>query len=171
MPNREETSRPLHRTRPGGPRSMTDARPRFSILLASLGGIGRLPIAPGTIGSAATVGFYLLLPVDGLVQLGGLACVIAAAVWSAEAASRVSGKDPSYVVIDEMAGQLIACFLLPKTVSHLTAAFLLFRIFDIGKWFPMKQLERLPGGWGIVADDLAAGLLTRCVLWMGGRWL
>ena len=59
---------------------------------------------------------------------------------------------------------LIACFMVPKTPVRLLVAFLLFRLFDIGKWFPMKQLERLPGGWGIVADDVAAGVLARLVM-------
>ncbi len=137
---------------------------RIAIALASLGGVGYCPIAPATAASAVVAGAYVFLPLDATVQVGVIIAAIFLGVWSAGIAETVSGKDPSYVVMDEVAGMLIACFLLPKTPQHLFAAFVLFRVFDIGKWFPMKQLERLPGGWGIVADDLAAGLLTRLCL-------
>ncbi len=138
---------------------------RAALILASLGGVGYCPIVPATAGSAVTAVLYLLIPGEPLVQFGVLAVVTVLGIWSAGIAAASSGRtDPSHVVIDEAAGMLIACFLLPKTPHLLLAAFLLFRVFDIGKWFPMKQLERLPGGWGIVADDLAAGLLARLCL-------
>ena len=68
------------------------------------------------------------------------------------------------VVIDEVAGMLIACVALPHTPAHLGAVFLSFRSWDIVKCLPMKQLERLPDGWSIMADDIAAGLLARLCL-------
>ena len=140
-------------------------RQHVAIFVASLGGVGRFPIAPATLGSALGVGLYLLLPADAAVQLASIACVAALGVWSAGiCASAAHDEDPAYVVIDEVAGVWIACFLLPASLPKLAAAFVVFRVFDIGKWFPMRQLERLPGGWGIVADDLAAGLLTRLLL-------
>ena len=138
---------------------------RLATCLASLGGLGRFPIAPGTVGSAVTIAAYVLLPLDAVVQLGVIALVIVLGLWSSSvAADHLEDEDPSLVIIDEMAGMLIGCFLLPKHPLALGLAFVVFRIFDIGKWFPMKQLERLPGGWGIMADDLAAGVLTRIVL-------
>ena len=138
---------------------------RVCTMLATMGGVGRCPVASGTAGSAVTVGLYfLLMPMDPLVQLGVIAVVIALGLWSSDMVASVEGKDPSCVVIDEMAGMLIAAFMLPHSPLLLFSSFLLFRVFDIGKWFPMKQLERLPGGWGIVADDLAAGLLARLCL-------
>ena len=138
---------------------------QLATVLATLGGAGYFPIAPATFGSALTLGFYWLLPVDAMGQLCAIAVTVAVGVWSAGVAASVAhDEDPKSVVIDEVAGMLVACFLLPKAPGPLFAAFLIFRVFDIGKWFPMKQLERLPGGWGIVADDLAAGLLTRLVL-------
>ena len=138
---------------------------RLATCLASLGGLGRFPIASGTVGSAVTVAAYLLLPLHAGIQLGVIACVIALGLWSSSvAAAHLEDEDPSLVIIDEVAGMLIGCFLLPKRPLALGLAFVVFRIFDIGKWFPMKQLERLPGGWGIMADDLAAGLLTRIAL-------
>ena len=141
---------------------------RIALLIASVGGIGRCPVASGTAASAATVVGYLLLPGDMAVQLAVIACVLVLAVWSSGVCVGSSGSDPSYIVIDEVAGMLIACFLVPPSLPNVAAAFLLFRMFDIGKWFPMKQLERLPGGWGILADDVAAGLLARFVL---GLWV
>ena len=142
---------------------------RLGVFVASVAGVGFFPVAPGTASSAVAVGFYWLLPPDGWAQASLIAGVTTVGVWTAGVSERCSGKDPSYVVIDEVAGQMIACFLVPKTLQHLAAAFLLFRLFDIGKWFPMKQLERLPSGWGIMADDLAAGLAARVVLllWSG----
>ena len=146
-------------------RPIFSLRQRVALAIASVGGMGWAPIASGTVASAAAVGLYWALPLDRTVQLAILAVVIAVGVWSAGvAAAAVQDEDPSCVVIDEVAGMLIAAFLLPKTPLHLLAAFLLFRLFDIGKWPPMKQLERLPGGWGIMADDVAAGLIARLLL-------
>ena len=145
--------------------AVSGRRPHPAILLASLGGVGQCGLVPATVASALVAGAYLLLPLHAGVQLGVLACVIVLGVWSAGvSASAARESDPRHVVIDEAAGMLIACFLLPKSVPLIFVVFLLFRLFDIGKWFPMKQLERLPGGWGIVADDLAAGLLARLCL-------
>ncbi len=76
-----------------------------------------------------------------------------------------TGKsDPSEVVIDELAGQWFALIALPHTIGYGIAAFVLFRIFDIFKPPPIKQLERLPGGWGVMLDDVAAGVMTCTIL-------
>lgn len=133
--------------------------------LASLGGVGYCPVASGTMGSAVALLGYLALPLQPGLQLGVIAGLTLVGLWaSAVVAARVGDQDPGQVVIDEAAGMLIASFMVPKSIGWLAAAFVLFRLFDVGKWFPMKQLERLPGGWGIMADDLAAGLLARVVL-------
>ncbi len=138
---------------------------RIGTWMASLGGIGYCPIASGTAASAVSAVAIFLLPSPLKTQLIVLAVVIGIGIWSSEMACASSGiKDPSLVVIDELAGMLIACLMLPHTPGHIAAAFTLFRIFDIGKWFPMKQLERLPGGWGVMMDDLAAGVLARACL-------
>lgn len=168
-----DTADPLEQSvmRPLKPRSAdsTSPIPLGVRLIASVGGAGWFPVAPGTVGSAVGVGLYLLLPITLYVQLGALFFIIVLSVWSGGVAQRLAKEhDPSFIVIDEVAGQWIACFMLPKHVFYLAGAFLLFRLFDIIKCFPMKQLERLPGGWGITADDLAAGLLARLCLaaWM-----
>ena len=134
-------------------------------LLAGVGGLGWFPLAPGTAGSVAGLALYVLMPLNLPIQLAMLLCITILSVWSAGKAQQAAKEhDPSFVVIDEVAGQWVACFMLPKHLFCLAWAFLLFRLFDIVKCFPMKQLERLPGGWGITADDLAAGLLARLVL-------
>ena len=119
-----------------------------------------------------TVLMYLVLPADPLVQGAVIGLVTILGLWaSGTYAAAAQDDDPNRVVIDEAAGMLIACFLVPKSFGWLLAAFVLFRLFDIGKWFPMKQLERLPGGWGIMADDLAAGLIARAILFLWMRWI
>ena len=145
---------------------------RFAEMVATLGGTGYFPVASGTVGSAIFVLAYLALPAVPAVQAAVIGLVTAIGLWASGVYARaVNDEDPSPVIIDEAAGMLIACFLLPKSFGWLLAAFLLFRLFDIGKWFPMKQLERLPGGWGIMADDLAAGLLARLILFLWLRWI
>lgn len=134
--------------------------------LASLGGVGRLP-ASGTAASAVTVAAVILVPPVPLAsQVAVIAAVTVLGWWAAQVcvAADPSDPDPHLVVIDEVAGMLIACVALPRTPWHFAGAFLAFRFWDIVKSFPMKQLERLPGGWGIMADDLAAGLLARLCL-------
>ena len=144
---------------------------RAAEVMASLGGVGRCPVASGTAGSAVTAIAYLALPADAVVQSAVIGVITLIGLWAAGvSAAAARDPDPSRVVIDEAAGMLIACFMVPKSFGPLLGAFLLFRLFDIGKWFPMKQLERLPGGWGIMADDLAAGLIARLLLWGWVAW-
>lgn len=141
-------------------------------LIATLGGLGRLP-ASGTVGSAVTLPFaYALHWAGGLpLFLLGLLAVTAAGWWATARHMQATGaEDPPEVIIDEVAGQMIA--LLPLSAgmwlagapAHVfpwpgwVAAFVLFRLFDIWKPWPISRLERLPGATGVMADDLAAGL-------------
>ncbi|MBF0180700.1 MAG: phosphatidylglycerophosphatase A [Magnetococcales bacterium] len=146
---------------------------RLADAIATLGGVGRARRAPGTMGTLASV------PVAALLQQGGptalavaLVVVTVAGTWSAGVVCRVSGrKDPREVVVDEMAGYLLTILLAPTGWIWLGVGFALFRLFDIGKPWPVSALERLPGGWGVMADDLAAGLLAgliiMLVVWSG----
>lgn len=134
--------------------------PRLAWLVATMFGIGRAPFAPGTFGSLP--GIAIAWALGGV--WGGLALPLAAAVaalvgiWAADRVVRALGvEDPGFIVVDETAGQLVALLFLPPTVPVLVAGFVLFRVFDIIKPQPARGLERLPGGIGIVADDLAAG--------------
>ena len=135
------------------------------VWIADLGGIGRCPKMPGTAASLAALLVYLALPRDVIVQALVVLAALGLGVWSSHVAAGASGEsDPHTVVIDEAVGMWLACFMLPKSLVALAAAFVLFRILDIAKWFPLNRLERLPGGWGIMADDVAAGCLTRLLL-------
>ena len=140
-------------------------RQRCALWIASLGGVGRCPWMPGTVGSLVALGVYLMLPLEVGVQLPVVLASLGLGVWSSRVAASVRQQsDPRMVVIDEAVGMWVACFLLPKSLPILLAAFVVFRVLDIVKWFPLNRLERLPGGWGMMADDLAAGLLTRAVI-------
>ncbi len=149
---------------------------RVAMLLATWFGCGYAPIAPGTAGSlgALTVALVLWRWLEwGPLYYGVLALLfLLPAVWSAGVAARVTNqKDPGLVVIDEVVGQWVTL----AGASHLNwkswiAAFILFRVLDIWKPAPVRQLEALPAGTGIVADDVMAGLYGALVLWLAG-WL
>ncbi len=130
---------------------------------------GRSPVAPGTAGTVVGVLLYLLL--KGLdMPWYGAACVMVTAlgIWAAGQADALFGtKDNRTIVIDEIAGYLVAMLLVPATWQYITAAFFLFRFFDIIKPFPLRRLEGLPGGWGVMLDDIGAGIYTNIVLHLG----
>ena len=133
--------------------------------LATCFRIGYLPLAPGTWGSASAVIAWRLLPEMDLFRLSLIVIVIF--LVGVNASSIVSNKerdsDPSKVVIDEWAGMWIALLMIPNEWVWLGIAFLLFRVFDIIKVYPANRFERLPGGWGIMMDDVVAGLYAGVV--------
>lgn len=135
-------------------------------LVATGLGSGYSPVAPGTAGSL--LGVLLFLPLAGLDWRAQLGAIVALTVAGTLAASRVAAsvgkKDPGLVVVDEVAGQWVALFALPFTPTTAALGFLLFRVMDIVKPWPARDLERLPGGLGIVADDLAAGVYANLAL-------
>ena len=143
------------------------------MLVATACGLGYAPIASGTVASAAAAAlWYLLPPLSPAAQW--IACAAAAliGIWAAGAVAKQAGDhDPSIVVIDEVVGMWLALAAAPRTLPAILVAFGLFRFFDIGKWPPMKQLERLPGGFGIMMDDVAAGLISRALLALGLTWM
>ena len=120
-----------------------------------------MPLAPGTFGSLVGVGLFFLLG-SWPLQLAGILLVTWAGIWAASRTERVLGlKDPGKVVVDEVAGQMIA--LIPVSLFALSRgwiiiSFTLFRLFDIFKPYPARRCESLRGGWGIMADDLVAGV-------------
>ncbi len=140
-------------------------------LVATFFGIGRLRPGPGTWGSAATVLLWWLLarwivpvwqPWTAILLAAGAVLVGIPAATRVARASRL--KDPQFVVIDEVAGQLITLIAAPITWQSLLLAFILFRGFDIVKPPPVRLLERLPEGAGIVIDDVGAGLYALAVM-------
>lgn len=147
-------------------------RARAALALASFGYVGFAPVAPGTFGSAAA--FVVFAPlrwaaIPGL-ELAAAAVLFAAGVWSARLTEEHLGvEDPGPVVIDEVVGMLISLLWLPSSWPVFAAAFVAFRVFDIIKPFPADRLEGLHGGWGIMADDVMAGvyanLAVQLVVW------
>ena len=135
------------------------------MLVATFFGIGRMRLGPGTWGSAATVLLWAALAhalTPGLRTPVAVALAVAVTMIGIPAATQVvrsSGiKDPQFVVIDEVAGQLVTLIAVPLAWKSFLAGFILFRIFDIVKPPPVRQLEALPEGIGVVLDDVAAGL-------------
>jgi phosphatidylglycerophosphatase A len=139
---------------------------RFSVrLVATFGFIGCLPLAPGTWASLVTVGLWWAgMPVPLLLQIAVLAVVVLVGTLAAHRAESFFGHDDRRIVIDEVAGSLLAVVGMPATLGVAVAGFALFRLFDIAKPPPVYQLQALPGGWGVMADDVAAGLLANLVL-------
>lgn len=142
-------------------------RTHWAWTIATFFGAGLGKPGPGTWGSVAAfllwalagIGFRASPQTMLILLLGGIVLAIALGVPAATLAARESGRhDPGFVVIDEVAGQWITLLLSPADWHHGLIALILFRLFDITKPFPVRQLERLPDGWGIVFDDVAAGL-------------
>ncbi|HDI59603.1 MAG TPA: phosphatidylglycerophosphatase A [Desulfobacteraceae bacterium] len=131
--------------------------------------IGKIPVAPGTFGSVAGIALCLVLTrlplTAATVAAGGF---ILFSVWIADRSVRILGaKDPGCIVIDEIAGMVATLYGLPADPVVVLAGFILFRLLDISKPFGIRRLERLPGGLGVVADDLAAGVVANLVLRAG----
>ncbi len=140
---------------------------RLAILLSTFGYVGYFPIAPGTAGSAAALVLYGLLRWLGLpaVDVAVIVVLSLAGVWAATVAEQHFGRtDPGHVVLDEVVGMLLTLLFVPVTWSGLLAGFLLFRAFDIVKPPPARQMERLHGGLGIMADDIVAGIYGNIAL-------
>jgi phosphatidylglycerophosphatase A len=143
----------------------------LAILIASVGGAGYSPLAPGTAGSLVTLVALWVIPFTRVTLTATLIVVTLAGIWAASRVERVLGvKDPGMIVIDEVAGMLLSVLLLPRTVPVLLVAFLLFRVFDIWKPFPAGASQALAGGFGVMVDDLIAGVYA-LVLIMGARAL
>ncbi len=140
---------------------------KLARLVASGGGVGFLPHAPGTWGSAAAaLAGAALLSIGGRPALAaGAAAAAGAGLW---AIPRAGGEaDPGWVVIDEVAGQWLAMLPLRRaSAGGVLAAFGLFRLLDIAKPGPVAAIDRVPGRMGVMGDDIAAGLAAAAVLWL-----
>ena len=135
---------------------------------ATFFGAGKIPGAPGTWGSLAAAPLFYFLIGTPLVHLGVLVIVYFTGVYAATRVEKDYGeKDPSCVVIDEVLGMGVAMFLIPGQWPFALMALILFRIFDIGKPYPIRKLEKLPGGWGIMTDDLLAGIYANIWVQIG----
>ena len=169
------------------PVSMSDARRAFranplSAFIATGLGTGLSPVAPGTAGSLLGLAASWLLRSHGGILgspvgllMSGLAIGLLGVVVSGPVCRALESEDPGCVVIDEVAGQMVACAavpLFPPTAWWAwAAAFVLFRGFDILKPLGIRQIQELPGGWGVVADDLLGGAYAAVLLAVVSRWL
>ncbi len=168
-------------------------KPRFALFVATAAGLGYFPKAPGTFGSLAGLAISILLTwvtskrglaaaeidqpgnfwtigiIPGYTMFICVALVAALGVWSSGRVEQYTRKkDPQFVVIDEVSGQLLTYFM-PFVVLNWKSwllGFILFRVFDIWKPFPARQAEALPGGWGIMTDDWVAGIYAALGLWL-----
>jgi len=152
---------------------VTERRAGPAIWFATAGGAGYFPIAPGTAGSLVGVALVVGLAQLPLHRPAAIAVLAAASlalfalgVWAAGEAEEFFGRtDPGQVVVDEVVGQMLTFLLLPHTTwKWLLGGFLLFRLLDIVKPFPARQAERIPRGWGIMLDDVVAGVYGLAVL-------
>lgn len=158
---------------------MTRVLDRLAQVVATWFGVGMIPWAPGTFGTLAAVPLVFLLWQPGLPLLVPAAAVLVTVLGllAGGRVARLSGlHDPGHVVIDEVAGYLVACSFGPAGWRTALLAFVLFRLFDIWKPGPIKKLEALEGAWGVMADDLGAGLLAGLLTWLtfgllAGEWM
>jgi phosphatidylglycerophosphatase A len=137
---------------------------RVAVLIATGAYVGYLRPAPGTLGSL--LGLFLLWPLGtGMAQVLATLLLVGVGFAVAGQAARVmEAQDPPAIIIDEIAGIAVATAFLPPRLAERAVAFVLFRVFDIAKPFPARQVERLPGGLGIVGDDLVAGVYANLLV-------
>jgi phosphatidylglycerophosphatase A len=138
---------------------------RLPLALATGFGVGYIPFAPGTFGSVLGLLVWAMAGRSFLAQAVTLVVVLVAGAWSGSVAERhFKATDPSPVVIDEVLGMLVTLFLNPVGWGGALAGFFLFRLFDVIKPYPANRVERLPGGFGIMADDAVAALYANIFL-------
>ena len=139
---------------------------RLAVFICSFGYIGFFPFAPGTVGSAAGLLVYLAIHGAGLYveALTIVALFAAGVVFTKPCEEDLRCIDPGPVVIDEVMGMLITLFYVPVGWAGLLLGFLLFRALDVVKPFPARQLERLHGGLGVMADDAMAAIYANLLL-------
>ena len=126
---------------------------------------GYSPIAPGTAGSLLALLIFIFIPeISSVCWLGVIIVLFFVGVYCSTQLEKEYEHDPSQANIDEIVGMLISLLWLPKTWIIIFAAFFLFRIFDIVKPYPVNNLQSLPKGWGVMADDVLAGIYANLVL-------
>ncbi len=135
-------------------------------VLATGFGAGLSPVMPGTAGTLVGVLICLaFLPLHWIFRFIFVAVLVGVAVYVSERAEEIYGKkDDQRIVIDEIAGFLLAMLPVAINFINLALAFVLFRIFDIWKPYPLRKFQELPGGWGVVVDDIGAGIYAAAVL-------
>ena len=164
MTRPSDASPPNTRPQPQVP-PQPSAADRLAMVIASFGMSGFFPVAPATFASASTaVLLYFVLPVSTVAWILLLAALLVVGVWSSGRLERLLGEDPSAAVIDEVLGMTLTMIAAPITPFTLGIGFVLFRLFDVVKVWPGRRLERMHGGWGIMMDDVLAGIYAAVVL-------
>lgn len=145
----------------------------FHKLTSTSLGIGYIGKGAGTVAAVACSICWYLAYRNGYQPLPSLIITLLITllgIWSSNVVSKIWGKDPARVVIDEVAGMCISLLFIPVTVKYVISALILFRFFDIVKPLYIKKIERFPGGWGIMLDDVLAGIyaniLLQVLLWL-----
>ncbi len=147
------------------------SRAHPAMLVATLGGTGLVPKAPGTMGALVALPFaWLCARAGGPLALIAAACLLfVVGWWAAAIVARKLGDDPQIVVVDEAAGQFLTLAAAPLDLWHFAAGFALFRLFDIAKPWPVGWADRnIHGGFGIMFDDTLAAIYAGAVLYAGG---
>ncbi|MGD9903890.1 MAG: phosphatidylglycerophosphatase A [Vicinamibacterales bacterium] len=152
---------------------------RLATAIATAGYVGWFPVAPGTVGSIVGLAWWAAVRFAGSGPVGeliGVAALLVVGAWSATETERALGTtDPGPVVIDEVMGMALTLVAAPLSWPVAILGFGLFRVFDIVKPPPARALERLHGGWGIMADDVAAGVYAwaalQAAIWLLPEWL
>ena len=140
---------------------------RVGVFIATCAYVGYVPVAPGTFGSAVGVAIYYLVrrQASTAIELGTIAGLLVIGLWAAtEAEHHFGGIDPRPVVIDEVIGMLITLALVPVNTIGVIVGFLIFRVLDVVKPWPARRLEHLPGGFGVVLDDVMAGVYGNLIM-------
>jgi phosphatidylglycerophosphatase A len=151
---------------------------RLGVFIATCAYVGYAPVAPGTFGSAIGLAIFYIVRRQGStsIEAAAMAVLLAIGLWAAtEAEHHFGGIDPGPVVIDEVIGMLITLAFVPVGLVGAVAGFFLFRLLDVVKPWPARRLEFLPGGLGIMLDDVMAGvygnLVMRGLVWLAPGWL
>lgn len=139
--------------------------PFFHIATATLLGTGYVPVAPATAASGILCFVIWFLFKHPLTYAVSAVSLLTIGIWSASRLERTWGEDDRRIVIDEALGIIIALFLVPHKLLFFGIGFLLFRFFDILKPYPINISQQLPKGWGVVMDDLIAGIYSNIALW------
>lgn len=142
---------------------------KIHLVIATVGGSGFLPFAPGTWGSAVAAGvFWFMAGWPTWLLILSIVAMFLFGVWnSAFVETQLNTTDPGFIVIDELVGMWISLLFVPQSFVHYLFAIVLFRIFDIVKIPPAKQLQDLGGGLGIMLDDVAAGIYALIIMHLG----
>jgi len=145
---------------------------RVAVVIATVGGVGWAPLAPGTVASLVTVVFLAFVPFSRAGLIIFLLAVVVVGTWAAHVAERaIGGKDPGAIVIDEVAGMTLSviAFPLPLTTEVLAVGLALFRLFDVIKPPPARESQKIKGGVGVMIDDLIAGLYALVIIVVSRR--